>query len=774
MSNLGGLHDREATAIALPDTWILDTVALSENPHLTDYLNSLHWITRLNWGYGSTGTLPIPDEYQMFAERVAAYVRASRGCHIWVIGNEPNLPREWPDGRPIFPWDYAACYKLCRRAIKAIPGHENDQVLIAALGPWNDLLKYPGNINGDWVQYFVDVMKACDGEIDGFGLHAYTHGYDVALVTSTAKMDAPFQNRHFNFRTYQDYLLAIPDELAHLPSYITEANGDGPWQAVGLMPAMLEDVDSWNKRNRGLRQVHAVIWYRYPKYDENARFAIQGKPDVINEYRAAIGRGYMSPPLIGTGATPMQEQTSLPFVSTGTSAEPSPAPSGGVAPQPPREISDDFKRRVPNFTPATPQPGQRYYRLIKAEYLPPPEGAQRFGPDHHILVDVLDVQGKRKMDTSVNFYWADGMHIDRIRKTQEPYGVDYPMASAGQSFGVWVGDFRHHSDDVFGMGLGTTEQPDWGHHVTYYLVFQETVAEPVAQPQPTQPTQPATVPVPSLVEGALIPPCEGIITQRWGENPQNYAQFGQPGHNGLDIANSAGTPIFAVADGTVAYVGIDTDYGNYVRVTHPQLGFDSFYAHMASASVPVGKTVQQGEALGAMGSTGNSSGNHLHLEFRLSSGANYVDLSGGYGKGRFDPAIAYHLLSKSQGTRDLTTVVGNAAIEFGIDPTLFDALVRHESSYRPDAVSRAGAIGLAQIMPSTFAEHGPRIGATNIYDPQDNARTGARYLRFLLNYYQGDMRKALTAYNWGPGNVDSGRTPPTETVEYVNEILGGS
>lgn len=144
----------------------------------------------------------------------------------------------------------------------------------------------------------------------------------------------------------------------------------------------------------------------------------------------------------------------------------------------------------------------------------------------------------------------------------------------------------------------------------------------------------------------LIAPCQGTITQRWGENPENYKRFNIPGHNGWDIANSAGTPIVAVADGVVSFVGEDVDYGNYVRVTHSQLGFDSFYAHLLGHRVSVGEVVKQGQEIAAMGSTGNSTGNHLHLEFRLTNGNSYIDLSGGYGKGRFDPAIAYWLLNR--------------------------------------------------------------------------------------------------------------------------------
>jgi hypothetical protein len=288
MALLVGIHDREGRHILPPGAWCLDTIALSENPSPTDYTAlgpGLHWIVRLNWSYGSTGTLPIEDRHADFADRVAAYVARSPGCSRWIIANEPSLPREWPNNRPIYPWDYAECYLRCRAAIHALPGHQHDEVLIAAPGPWNNELKYAGNENGDWIQYFVDVLEAVGGNCDGFSLHAYTHGHDPALVTSEKRMDAPFENRLYEFRVYQDFLAAVPFGLRELPVYITEANGNGPWQATGLIPAMLGEISGWNER--GGQPISCLIFYRYPRYDE---FHMEGKLDVLAEFQQAANR----------------------------------------------------------------------------------------------------------------------------------------------------------------------------------------------------------------------------------------------------------------------------------------------------------------------------------------------------------------------------------------------------------------------------------------------------------------------------------------------------
>jgi soluble lytic murein transglycosylase-like protein len=108
------------------------------------------------------------------------------------------------------------------------------------------------------------------------------------------------------------------------------------------------------------------------------------------------------------------------------------------------------------------------------------------------------------------------------------------------------------------------------------------------------------------------------------------------------------------------------------------------------------------------------------------------------------------------------------AREEGVDPDLFLRLIQQESSFNPDAVSSAGAIGLGQLMPDTAADLG-----VDPYDAEENLRGSARYLRQQLDEF-GDTRTALAAYNAGPGNVRKyGGIPPfEETQNYVSKILG--
>lgn len=305
--NLIGIHDREAAHFTPPDTWILDTVSLASNQQPLAYDTRFHWITRINWGYGSTGTLPAltqPDRVQLFFERLRDYVARSSGCKRWIIGNEPNLPREWPDSQPIYPAGYAKIFHQARQLVRGLPGHDQDEVLVAAPGPWNNQLQYPGNDKGDWVRYFLDQIDELDGDFDGFAFHTYTHGYDPRLVWSEATMNAPFQDRYYEFFSYKNFLNVIPDRWAQLPMYITEANGNGPWQATGLMRAMADEVAAHNARS-AKRKIKCLIFFRYPNFSDG--YHIEGKQDVMNEYLDTVRKNYQSPvylPLVVTPSNP--------------------------------------------------------------------------------------------------------------------------------------------------------------------------------------------------------------------------------------------------------------------------------------------------------------------------------------------------------------------------------------------------------------------------------------------------------------------------------------
>jgi soluble lytic murein transglycosylase-like protein len=108
-----------------------------------------------------------------------------------------------------------------------------------------------------------------------------------------------------------------------------------------------------------------------------------------------------------------------------------------------------------------------------------------------------------------------------------------------------------------------------------------------------------------------------------------------------------------------------------------------------------------------------------------------------------------------------------AAAKYGLPPSLVRSVMKAESGFQPGAVSPKGAIGLMQLMPGTAQSLG-----VNPYDPAQNVDAGTRYLRSLLEKYNGLLRHALAAYNAGPEAVDKhGGVPPfAETLDYIRRV----
>ncbi len=115
----------------------------------------------------------------------------------------------------------------------------------------------------------------------------------------------------------------------------------------------------------------------------------------------------------------------------------------------------------------------------------------------------------------------------------------------------------------------------------------------------------------SLGSVTLIKPVNGQITSRFGER----SSIRSSAHTGLDIYVPYGTSIKAAAAGTVTCAGYSGSYGNLVIISHGE-GVETWYAHCSSINVSVGNTVSQGQGIAAVGSSGNATGPHLHLEVR--------------------------------------------------------------------------------------------------------------------------------------------------------------
>jgi len=213
----------------------------------------------------------------------------------------------------------------------------------------------------------------------------------------------------------------------------------------------------------------------------------------------------------------------------------------------------------------------------------------------------------------------------RARKSPEQYArelADY--------VGRMSNDSRFVGCAVFAADFASQDWYSFDIEPAYTAILNTPIVEPA--PPITPPVQPPVTP-----SGKIAHPLPGaVITTHWGQAAPEYSP-GMWGHSGTDLAGKPeGTPVLCVADGEVAWSDFDSGYGFYVRVYHPQLGCYSFYAHLREAGMPVGTKLGAGARVGHLGSTGNSTGAHLHLEIRLAD-ANGAYKPGVMPNGRVDP-----------------------------------------------------------------------------------------------------------------------------------------
>ncbi len=118
---------------------------------------------------------------------------------------------------------------------------------------------------------------------------------------------------------------------------------------------------------------------------------------------------------------------------------------------------------------------------------------------------------------------------------------------------------------------------------------------------------------------------------------------------------------------------------------------------------------------------------------------------------------------------DYSSYVQKSARKYEIEPELIHAVIRTESNGNYRAVSKKGAMGLMQLMPSTAND----MNVSNPFNPEENIEGGTRYLRYLIEKFNGNLTLAIAAYNSGPTTVERyGNVPPiTETRQYVNRVL---
>lgn len=139
------------------------------------------------------------------------------------------------------------------------------------------------------------------------------------------------------------------------------------------------------------------------------------------------------------------------------------------------------------------------------------------------------------------------------------------------------------------------------------------------------------------------------------------------------------------------------------------------------------------------------------------------------GDPRYREVPSYQKVRKVAVQTRFNQYIQSAAKRYRLDPELIKAVIKVESDFDPQAVSKKGAMGLMQLMPDTAREMD--VGAP--YEPEANILGGSRYLRKLINLFNGDLRLVLAAYNAGPSRVLANNRVPriTETENYVKRVL---
>ncbi|MBC8460207.1 MAG: lytic transglycosylase domain-containing protein [Deltaproteobacteria bacterium] len=163
---------------------------------------------------------------------------------------------------------------------------------------------------------------------------------------------------------------------------------------------------------------------------------------------------------------------------------------------------------------------------------------------------------------------------------------------------------------------------------------------------------------------------------------------------------------------------------------------------------------------------GDGSAGMLLKELRKEARRNGIRIPAWAESGSYKKLTGYMPTHQRRSLAQYDDLITRASKTYRLSPALIKAVIKVESGFIEDAVSRAGAQGLMQLMPDTADE----IGVQNAFDPKTNILGGSKLLRRYLNEF-GSLKKALIAYNAGPDRVRKGKRIPSETRKYIKRVI---
>ena len=385
----------------------------------------------------------------------------------------------------------------------------------------------------------------------------------------------------------------VVDAVAQVESITKEALRD---ESFALDPALLEtqacmvlrtDMADSTELEEKLSEELGLVEYGYALYVDGELIAATTFPGALEEMLEQMQVGYRTPSTVECGFVEkveiIEEYVDASYMMN----------LGSIA-----EIINDTKLGAVTYKVVS---GDSFYR-IAMEHDMTVSALRELNPGYSATGlhpgDILLISNAVPYLTVLN--------VERQAYVEDvPYGVEYV-----DDPDMYQGDYRVISKGVYGKADVTA-------NVTYVngletdrqVVASAVLSEPIAEVQ-ARGTKPRPTWYPT---GSFRWPCSGVITSYFGyrDTPTSGASSN---HGALDIANRTGTAIYAADGGTVTYAGWYSGYGYTVEITHNNTGFVTLYAHCSALYVSAGDKVYKGEHIAAMGSTGISTGSHLHLE----------------------------------------------------------------------------------------------------------------------------------------------------------------